>query len=301
MANFALIFVCLGGGFLLSRLRATPKGMARGLSHYVVYVALPAVTAAAIHELSAFSLFPVLMPWLTLLVCLILVLLLGPRLGWSRATMGAVILCAGFGNTSFVGFPFIEALYGAAGLKVAVLADQPGSFLALSTVGLVVIAVASGRAVSATAIVRKMVTFPPFIALLLALALRPVGFPEVVKEVLEKLGATLVPVALVSVGLQLQPRLSQVRRRAVALIYGLVYKLVVAPLLIWLLYVVLLHAQGLETRVSVVEAAMAPMVTGAILASEYGLDPELASLLVGVGIPLSLATGLFWAWLVRAV
>jgi predicted permease len=41
---------------------------------------------------------------------------------------------------------------------------------------------------------------------------------------------------------------------------------------------------------------MAPMITAGILAHEYGLDPELGNLMVGIGIPLSLATVPIWAW-----
>ncbi len=41
-------------------------------------------------------------------------------------------MCAGFGNTSFVGIPLIQAMYGEEGLKTVMLVDQPG-FVALST------------------------------------------------------------------------------------------------------------------------------------------------------------------------
>jgi predicted permease len=41
------------------------------------------------------------------------------------------------------------------------------------------------------------------------------------------------------------------------------------------------------------------MVSGAILASEHELDPDLAALMVGLGIPLSFLTAPLWLWLVR--
>jgi predicted permease len=37
-----------------------------------------------------------------------------------------------------LGFPIIEALYGEEGLKTAILVDQPGSFVVLSTLGILV-------------------------------------------------------------------------------------------------------------------------------------------------------------------
>jgi len=61
-------------------------------------------------------------------------------------------------------------------------------------------------------------------------------------ELLRRLGATLVPIALVSVGYQLH--LSHVRGNAYALTVGLVFKLAVAPALILLLFAGILGGQG---------------------------------------------------------
>lgn len=60
-----------------------------------------------------------------------------------------------------------------------------------------------------------------------------------------------------------------------------------------MLYKILLNGKGLEIDVSIMESAMAPMITGAILASNYGLKPKLSSMMIGIGIPLSLLTVAF--------
>lgn len=39
------------------------------------------------------------------------------------------------------------------------------------------------------------------------------------------------------------------------------------------------------------------MITGAILASSYGLKPKLSSMMVGIGIPLSFITLAIWFWI----
>jgi predicted permease len=52
--------------------------------------------------------------------------------------------------------------------------------------------------------------------------------------------------------------------------------------------------EGLILDVSVMEAAMAPMITGSIIAITHDLEPKLASLLVGIGIPLSFFTLAIW-------
>jgi len=42
--------------------------------------------------------------------------------------------------------------------------------------------------------------------------------------------------------------------------------------------------------VAVLQAGMSPMVSAAIIADQYGLDPRVANATLGVGILLSLAT-----------
>ena len=52
----------------------------------------------------------------------------------------------------------------------------------------------------------------------------------------------------------------------------------------------LVLGEGDDDQVTIFEAASAPMITGSIVASEYGLDPDLSALMVGVGVPLSFLT-----------
>jgi predicted permease len=47
---------------------------------------------------------------------------------------------------------------------------------------------------------------------------------------------------------------------------------------------------GLTLTVGVLQAAMAPMISAAILADEHRLEPTLANTILGAGIVLSLVT-----------
>ena len=67
-----------------------------------------------------------------------------------------------------------------------------------------------------------------------------------------------------------------------------------------LLFSMLLSIEGQSLRVLVLEAAMAPMITGAIVATEFDLDSELAQAMVGLGIPLSLLTVPAWWFFLKA-
>lgn len=209
-----------------------------------------------------------------------------------RKRVGALIMVAGLGNTSFVGLPMIEAYFGKEYLGVGIIADQLGSFMALSTLGILVSTLYSSGKVSPQQMARKVFMFPPFQALLLAFLLRPLPFPLWTVTILEKLGATLTPLALVSVGFQLH--FGGIREVAKPLASGLAYKLLLAPVLIWFLYSVILGASGTVTRVTIFEAAMAPMITAGIIAIDHDLEPRLVTLMLGVGIPLSFVTLHVW-------
>jgi predicted permease len=195
----------------------------------------------------------------------------------------------------------LEALRGPESLKVGVIVDQFGSFLALSTAGVCVAAFMANRKPSARAVALRIVRFPPFVAAVLGLSLRGVHLPGALIGAFERVGDTLTPLALISVGLSLEFRGREVRRLAGPLFAGLIFKLCLAPLGILALYGGVFELRGNVGSVSVLEAAMAPMITSAVLAAEEGLAPELASLLVGIGIPLSLLTVPIWNRLIGAL
>jgi predicted permease len=125
-----------------------------------------------------------------------------------------------------------------------------------------------------------------------ALLLKPVYFPDWTVSILEKLGSTLTPLALFSVGFQLH--FGGLKAVVNPLASGLAYKLLLGPAIIYLLYVTLLGATGTVVQVTIFEAAMAPMITAGIIAIDHDLKPQLVGMLVGIGIPLSFVTLYFW-------
>jgi predicted permease len=54
-------------------------------------------------------------------------------------------------------------------------------------------------------------------------------------------------------------------------------------------------------RVTVFEAAMAPMIGASIVAMDHDLDPPLLTLMLGVGIPLSFLTLPIWWYLLTLI
>jgi len=290
MENVIHIISYLVIGMGLRRTGKFPEETPAVLNLYVIYVCLPALTLLKVPglEFSSALLAPVAMPWFMLAVSAVLVLAVSRWAGWDEETAGALLLLVPMGNTSFLGIPMVRAFFGEAGVPYAVLYDQLGSFLILSTYGAVVLAVhGGGERPRLAAVAGRIVTFPPFIALVAAFVL-PLGMaPPAVRAVLGRLADTLVPVVMIAVGFQLRPRLSSAVLRPLGA--GLGMKLVVAPL-IALAACRLLGGRHLAAQVAVFEAGMPPMVSAGALALMAGLAPELSAALVGVGIPASFLT-----------
>lgn len=294
MANIILLAVCLLAGIGLKKTGRFPVSTPASLNGFIIHISLPALAILHIHNLKLDSslILTAAMAWLLFGLAWPIFHFSGKLLKLPPATVGALILVGGLGNTSFVGLPMIEAYFGKEFLGIGIIADQLGTFMVLSTLGILVATLYSSGDASPRMMLRKIMFFPPFQALVLALLLRPVPFPAWSVFILEKLGGTLTPMALVSVGFQLQfGGLATVLK---PLCLGLGYKLLLGPALIYLLYVTLAGASSTITQVTIFEAAMAPMITAGIIAIDHHLDPQLAGMMVGIGIPLSFLTLYFW-------
>ena len=299
MDNFILLIACFVIGMLLRRSGRFPDNAHVVLNGLVIHVSLPALTLLYVHDLriDASLLFPIAMAWIMFAVGFAFFKLVGRIWALPAGTIGALTLTGSLANTSFIGLPMIETFYGPQGLALGILIDQMGTYMVLSTLGILVAALyGQGAGLSYRAVAKKVLTFAPFIAFLVALLLIPVHYPSWAEGLLRRLGTTLVPLALVSVGYQIQ--WSAVRGKLGELIAGLGFKLVVAPALIALLFAGLLGARGETIQITIFEAAMAPQIGAAIVAVDHDLDPALVTLMVGIGIPVSFLTlPLWWQFL----
>lgn len=301
MSNIILLAVCLLTGVGLRKTGRFPAATPAALNGFIIHISLPALAILHIHTLSIDSslLLTIAMAWLLFGSAWLIFGVAGKALKLDRETIGALVLVAGLGNTSFVGLPMIEAYFGREQLGVGIIADQLGSFMVLSTLGILAATLYSSGTVTPRQMARKILMFPPFQALLIAFILRPVSFPEWNIAVLQKLGGTLTPLALVSVGFQL--RFGGLKQVLPPLAAGLAYKLLLGPAIIFLLYCKLLGATGTVIQVTIFEAAMAPMITAGIIAIDHELRPQLVGMLVGIGIPFSFVTLHFWHFFLTGI
>jgi hypothetical protein len=288
MTSFVLLLVCLALGVVVARFARPPAGLAQALNWWVIRVALPAMVLDLIPRVRFERQFWFLAAanWIVFAGAALLFAALGRALGWSRGRIGALTLVGGLGNTAFMGYPMIEALRGASGLSLAVIGDQTGCFPALVLGGMAVTAVYAGRRSHPAALLGQILRFPPFLALLAGVLLGLAGDPfSLPHAICARIAATLSPLALFSVGLQQRLRLPRPLLPAIG--GGLVWKLLAAPAICWLVGR-WSGVTGLVLTVGVLQAAMPPMISAAILADQYELEPELANAVLGIAILLSL-------------
>ena len=198
-----------------------------------------------------------------------------------------------------IAVPAVEALLGPEGLPTAVLYDQLGTFLALSTYGAVIAARYGGSEAASpggAAMLRRTVSFPPFVALVVAFALRGVALPGSLTSAFDVLAASLTPLAMVGIGLRLSQRRLSVPDGPVVL--GLALRLFVLPAAVLAVAVVVGRRSSIEWDVSVLESATPPMITAGIVATAAGLDEDTVTSLVGLGVVIALFTLPVWAVLI---
>lgn len=296
LSVFALLFVLGGTGRLLAWRRLVPEGAATTVNSLALYVCLPAsvLLQAPKLVLDRSLLGLVAVPWLLLALSTGLVLLLARALRFDRATLACALLLAPLGNTSFLGYSLVPALAGDGASKYAVVYDQFGSFLVLSSFGLTVIATLGGtERPTALALAKRVATFPPFVALVLALTVVPAQLPAPVEASLAMVAGALLPLVSLALGMQLE--LTLPRHRLLPLGVTVALKLVLLPaaslaLCTWL------GLRGEIRAAAVLESAMPTMITAGALLGMAGIAPELAAAIVGYSTLLSAITLPLWRY-----
>lgn len=303
MSNLILLFVCIFLGILLRKAKAVPENFHTSLNAFVINISLSALSFYYISkvQISSKVLFPIAVPWIGILAAILFFLVLGKIFSWKHSVIGALIMCAGFGNTSFVGIPVIQVLYGEEGIKTVMLVDQP-NMVVLFTIGILVSNYFSGSGDSIIIHFKKILKMPPFIAFLAALVVNffSIEIPKDIDEVFFKLASTTVPLALISVGSQMQWKKLEPKENFY-LFWGLLFKLIIYPLIILIIYKFIFHQSGEMIEISILEAAMAPMITAAIIAASHNLEPKLCNLMVAIGIPVSFITLAAWYFILQVL
>jgi len=229
--------------------------------------------------------------WGLFAVAIVAVAIAIMRFGLGRPTGGAVLLATGAGSTAGFALPFIEQYCGAHCVAQAIVLSVLGGALAFGVLGVAASCVLSQGRVCIGLIVRRLVTFPPLVALIIGLLLPRSLVPQFAQMALHDLAVTLAPVAIVAVGMHL--RLPN-RRRFATIAAALGFRLVLAPAAVLGGFALIGAEFGSFGKLLVLLAAMPPLISSIALAREYGLESELTAEMAAFGASLALVTVPLW-------
>jgi hypothetical protein len=300
MLFFAVTLLALGI-YLQSRPGFPQEKVSKWVNFYLFNFVLPALALLYIPQIDPGweLLLPISAAWFTFFCSWVLFGSLGKILDWDNATTGCLIIVSGLANTSFLGFPVIEGLLGKEGLPTALLIDQGGSFLLVSSVSILVASIYSHQESRLCTIPKKIISFPPFLFLTATLCMSFLGWktPEFILPIAAVIGKTMVPASIFAIGLRFSLDFESLNSRFFWL--GMGYRLVLAPALVWMIYRNFNFESELILQVTILESGMAPMITGSLVAIQYDLKPKLAVLLSGLGIPISVVSIVIWYFLLH--
>ena len=293
LEKIGAVFLLVLIGYIFGRV-AKPTEQARGLlSTLVLNISVPASILAATSEadfdaikgdLLMLVALAVGITLVTLLLTFPLSRLLEPRDGLRRAVTQATLY---FNNYGFLGWPVCYMLLGERALLYAVLFSLPLNLLYYG-----ITPVLLSRAKPGTRLFDKhmLINLPVYATIVaLGLLIGKVQLPEFMTSLLEMLGATQTPLAMMVIGMILATvRLSDLMSGVK--IYGFsVIRLALLPLLAFFVLKAL-GFSGLLLSVPVLITAMPAGAMSVVLVQRGGMDAVYASRLVVVSTLISVVS-----------
>jgi len=210
-----------------------------------------------------------------------------------RKTVGALLLASSFGNFTYLGLPVLTQTFGPWAQSVAIYFDLFASTPLLFTVGILV-ASHFGASGSRAHIGVELIRVPALWAAVAGVSASATGIamPPWVDEALGILGAAVVPLMLLSIGMALGWQSGWLKRIPV-LLPMVAIQLVLMPLIVWGAAI----GVGMPSTLlapAVIEGAMPTMVLGLVICDRFRLDTGIYAEAVTVTTALSLLTMPFW-------
>ncbi|QNM87742.1 AEC family transporter [Aliarcobacter cryaerophilus] len=268
------------------------------LVDFIIYFSLPAIVFSKIYplQLDTKILWLILMFMAIIFFNLFLSYCVGKMMRLNRVTLATFMIMATFGNTSFIGFSYIDAFYGQDYIVYGVIYDIFGSFLLLVSVGMIIITWGSGRKNSILNISKSIFLFPPMIIFFITIFAKNFEVPKFIIYTSQNLGSTLVPIAMIAIGMKLE--LKHIFSSLHIVTVAVVLKMLIVPIIILFTFKYFYGVDETWVKVTLIEVAMPPMTMAAVLAIKGGLDEKIAinSLVLGVIVSLFTIT-LFTSYL----
>lgn len=291
---FALIFA----GWFASRIGVLGPHATTELNRFVVYLALPALLFDIIAHARWVEVWqPGFIAAFGLGVTMIFCLTVAVRMRRPRHLADAAIdgLNASYANTGFVGFPLVLVALGREALAPTLIATI---ITVCVLFAVAILLIETGLQTErrrkhliikvGSSLLRNPLLVAPVLGALVPLTGQ--GVPGLVESFLNLLGGAASPCALVALGLFLAQKRESTERdgRAAALLVG--FKLILQPVVTWLLATAVFGLPPLLTHAAVLLAAL-PTGTGPFMLAEfYGREAGITSNVVLSSTVMSVVT-----------
>jgi len=287
--NLIIIFFFFFLGYIYRKLKIFPENYSKPYVDFIMYVGFPALVINNIYHLKFTSdvFMALLTGWIALILNILFSYKVATLIKLDKKSAISFVMVATFANTGFLGYPFILSLYGSEGLRYAVIFDNLAMFLPIYILASILISFAKDEK-SFKVDLKKLLLFPPFTALLIALSLKPFQLPSIVLKILDMLGSTVIPLILFSVGMNL--RFTSIKKDIKIISLVLLIKQILLPLTVLTILLLLGVSLTLPWKVAILQLSMPPMVLASIFVIEANLNKDIAVSSVALGIILSFLT-----------
>lgn len=297
------LFLLIGLGISLTKLKIFPKDFMVSISKLVFYLALPALLIRAIASSDVENL--IILPAINIAICLpigFLLVVLASYLLFGKtpsAKRGTWIQTTTQANLAMMGLPVMLMLYGEDSLQ------QAGLMIALVIIAQNIFVVVeylyygervAGKSSSVLmGFVRNPTIMSTFFAIILVLL--GIHLSEVIDSTLKILAGMVLPLALLNIGDKITNW--NFKNDVANLIIMAIFKLLIYPALA-LVTGLALGLEGVSLSVCVIALASPCATTSAIIAAEMGGDPENAATAISFTHALCPFTYSFWIFILHS-
>jgi predicted permease len=280
-----IILVLLG--YFLKRTGAVKKEAADHLINLVFYVFLP---ASIFHSLLLLQITNelLLLPvagFIISLSCYVFGYSIKGLLGMNRKTTGTFLIACGSTNQGLFSYPFFLLYLGTQGLSYVAFYDV-GQIILIFTLAYYFAIKYGERDAGISHVIRKMVSSPVLWAFALAMAVNLSGLTlaiEPISPIITMLHNSTIPLAMIALGIFVEPRIKQAKAMAGAVFVRFGFSLAAAYAIVFAL-----NLHGLEMITVLVASTVPPALFTLVYSVEEKLDVEYASALLSVCVGIGL-------------
>ena len=281
------IFILLLGGYMAKKIGVLKQKQSKMFLDFAILFALPCLIFDKTYHLNFdFTLVTlILIGFLSCMLSAGFAVMLGRFLQFSKATLVSMFLLAGFGNTLFIGIPILSGIYGESFISEAIFYDALATAIPISIIGPFILSLASNQPTNFLSNLKRILLFPPFIALILGFVCKLFVLPDFIFQPIIIFGNSATAVALFSIGLGLG--FSAIKASYKGTIIVVLSKTLLAPLIFVVSLSLLDIAFTPRVIADILESSMLTMTLAGAMIMKAKLDSNLAVSSIAFGILFS--------------